>query len=318
MNRPKISVIIPVYNAASFLSRALDRVLRQSCPAHEVIVINDGSTDDTQKVLDDYKGRILTKTIPNSGCGGARNVGARMATGDVLAFVDADDLWFRKKLRVVSEYLERFPEIGFFGSNYLVHSDYHGGIVRHYDYLPNLKQINFDAPLKRLPFKLLLANNLVGTPSAVIVRKKLFEQLGGFDADCRFIEDLEFFLRAAKQTDFVLIHQSLFYKHGHEQSMTNDQIKTYEGHRRVLAKSIASHQEYIRENHLEKDAALGMSGIFFILGRLYFNAGKRRVAFAMYWEGLQTAWYPSNILSYLWNVSKKTVRILSGNLLKKA
>ena len=203
MSAPKISVIIPAYNAAPYLARTLELVFRQQTPAHEIIVVNDGSTDNTQQIIDRYRGKIVTKTIKNSGCSAGRNEGVRLSTGDVLAFLDADDLWFRKKLKVISEYLLKYPDSNFFCSNYLVHSSLHRRLVRHYDHLPNRGRLHFNEPLLH-PFTLMLTDNFVGTPSAVVVRKKFFESMGGFDANCRLAEDLDFFLRAASKTNFVL------------------------------------------------------------------------------------------------------------------
>lgn len=313
MSAPKISVIIPVYNSGSFFARTLHRVLKQQDPAHEIIVINDGSTDDTQKILDGFRGKIITKTIPNSGCSAARNEGARLSSGELLAFLDADDLWFRKKLKVVSEYAQKYPEIQLFTSDYLVRSDFHGRIVRHYDCLPNRGDFNFNKPLRELPLKLLMVNNFLGTPSAVVVRKAFFERMGGFDPECKIVEDLDFFLRAAEKTNFVVIRDALFYKHVHEQSMSYEKIKTYEGHKRVLLQNARSQRAYILKNRLKTDSALSLAGVNYILGNLYFNSGKRKKAYLLFWEALVAALYPHNFLQFLWAVSKKTVRLVTGD-----
>ncbi len=317
MSEPKISVVIPVYNSADFFARTLECVLRQTSPAHEIVVINDGSTDNTQELLDRYKGRIVTKTIKNSGCAAARNEGVRIATGDVIAFLDGDDLWFRKKLKVVMKYLKRYPDIDFFCSNYLVYSEYHGRIVRHYENLANADDFNFDEPLRRLPFKLLLESNFVGTPSTVVVRKRFFEKTGGFDPSCKIVEDLDYFFRAAARSNFVLIHDVLLYKHNHAENMSHNKIKLYEGHKRVFNRCITGEREFISNRHLKRDVDLGLANINYILGRLYFETGQRKHAYKLFWEAFKAAIYPSNFFQFIWETSKKTARVLTGNAISK-
>ena len=314
---PRISVIIPAYNAAAFLERTLVRVFRQQRPAHEVIIIDDGSTDETPRLLEKYMDKIIYKKIRNSGCSVARNEGVRLSSGDVLAFLDADDGWFSKKLKVFSEALTRFPQVGFFCSEYLVRSDVHRGIVRHYQHLANRRDFNFDQPLKNLPLKLLMVSNFVGTPSAAVIRRDLFDRLGGFDPECRIVEDLDLFLRAAMRTNFVVIGQPLFYKHNHEQSMSHDKIKTLEAHRRVLLGNVPDLRDYLSQHGLEGDLGLGLAGIDYALGAEYFDSGDKKTAFKRFREALGASRHPLNFLRYLWAVTKKIMRILSGDLLSK-
>ena len=89
----KISVIVPTYNRAALLPFTLDAILSQTRPADEVVVVDDGSEDDTDRVLRAYEGRIRALKISNSGDLAARNIGGRVATGELLAFCDSDDLW---------------------------------------------------------------------------------------------------------------------------------------------------------------------------------------------------------------------------------
>jgi glycosyltransferase involved in cell wall biosynthesis len=94
------SVVIPVYNGARFIPDALASVLGQTHAAHEVIVVNDGSTDNSLRVLKEYGNRIRIIDQPNAGCGPARNAGTRLATGDFVAFLDMDDYWRADKLEI--------------------------------------------------------------------------------------------------------------------------------------------------------------------------------------------------------------------------
>ncbi len=113
MNKPKFSVIIPVYNGAATLARALDSVLAQSYPAHEIIVVDDGSTDRTSIVASDYADQVHYVYQPNAGVSAARNFGAQVAAGDWLAYLDADDWFYPDRLRLHAEWIAEDPTLDF-------------------------------------------------------------------------------------------------------------------------------------------------------------------------------------------------------------
>jgi glycosyltransferase involved in cell wall biosynthesis len=115
----QISVIIPAYNAAAYIERALRSVLNQSRPAEEIIVVNDGSTDATSEILRRYEGKIRIIEQANAGVSAARNAGIRAATGDWIAFLDADDEWLPEKLRLQSELLAANPTLCWITGNFL-------------------------------------------------------------------------------------------------------------------------------------------------------------------------------------------------------
>ena len=117
---PRVSVIIPAYNAAAFIDEALRSVLDQDYPNLEVIVIDDGSTDETAERLAAYASQALCIHQPNSGgyVGAARNAGMARATGEYLAFLDADDIMLPGRIRRQVDFLSTHPEVG------LVFSDY--------------------------------------------------------------------------------------------------------------------------------------------------------------------------------------------------
>ena len=104
----KISVVIPAYNAAAWIRRAVNSVLSQTRPADEIIVVDDGSTDGTGDIVRMYDGRVRLLQQANAGAAAARNTGILAATGDWIAFLDADDEWLPQKLQRQTEYLN-FP-----------------------------------------------------------------------------------------------------------------------------------------------------------------------------------------------------------------
>ena len=105
-NRPKVSVVIPLYNQKQFVKEAIDSVLSQSYPDVEIIVVDDGSTDDPTTELEGYGDRIIVISQENRGLAGARNTGIRRSTGEYLQFLDADDFLHPDKIRLQLEFAE--------------------------------------------------------------------------------------------------------------------------------------------------------------------------------------------------------------------
>ncbi len=118
MSGPKFSVIIPAYSAAATLARALDSVLAQTWSAHEIIVVDDGSTDATAAVAAGYGDKIRYLRQDNAGVSAARNHGAQVASGDWLAFLDADDWYYPDRLKWHAEWIARDPALDFLTSDY--------------------------------------------------------------------------------------------------------------------------------------------------------------------------------------------------------
>lgn len=118
MSPPRFSVIIPAYNAAGFIAQAIDSVLAQTRPAHEIIVVDDGSADATARVVAAYGERVRYMRQENAGVSAARNAGARAATGDWLAFLDADDWYYPDRLKWHAEWIERDGGLDFLTGDY--------------------------------------------------------------------------------------------------------------------------------------------------------------------------------------------------------
>lgn len=118
MSKPRFSVIIPVYNAAATLARALDSVLAQTYAAHEIIVVDDGSTDASAAVVAGYGDKIRYLRQDNAGVSAARNRGAQVASGDWLAFLDADDWYYPDRLKWHAEWIARDPALDFLSGDY--------------------------------------------------------------------------------------------------------------------------------------------------------------------------------------------------------
>jgi glycosyltransferase involved in cell wall biosynthesis len=118
MTSSRVSVIIPAYRAAKTIRRAIDSVLTQTVPAAEVIVVDDGSPDDQAAVVAEYGERVTLIRKPNGGAASARNAGIERATGDFIAFLDADDYWEPTKLERQLDIFRRHPEVGLVAGRY--------------------------------------------------------------------------------------------------------------------------------------------------------------------------------------------------------
>ena len=122
--QPRISVVIPLYNKQNYIEQAVTSVLQSGCPAHEVIVVDDGSTDDgAQRVRTMDNSRVRLIRQPNGGVSAARNRGIREATGDYIAFLDADDCWAPEYLPAIADLITRFPECGMYATHFYYFRD---------------------------------------------------------------------------------------------------------------------------------------------------------------------------------------------------
>ena len=118
MNPPRFSIIIPAYNAEKFIARAIDSALQQTWPAHEIIVIDDGSSDATAEIVARYGDRVRYQRQDNAGVSAARNTGAQLASGDWLAFLDADDWYYPDRIKWHAEWIATNAKLDFLTGDY--------------------------------------------------------------------------------------------------------------------------------------------------------------------------------------------------------
>jgi glycosyltransferase involved in cell wall biosynthesis len=190
---PLVSVVIPAYNASSFIGRTLDSVRAQTVAGHETIVVDDGSSDDTAEVArayfsrHDMRGRVIQQN--NGGIAAARNTGIRAAAGTYVALLDHDDLWYPEKLAVVMAEFARHPEVDLICHDENMTRD--GQIVR--------------VSRRRLPrgnlYEALLFGGNILSPSATTFRRDMALALGGFDERAEYItvEDYDFWMRVGRE-----------------------------------------------------------------------------------------------------------------------
>jgi glycosyltransferase involved in cell wall biosynthesis len=208
--RPLVSVIIPCYNQARFLSDAIESVLKQTHARFEIIVVDDGSTDDTFKVATSYE-RVRTIRQKNQGLSGARNTGLEASEGAFLVFLDSDDRLLPDALEIGMSYLLDKTECGFaYGPVRLIAAD--GSFLKE----PPYTRIEKDH------YKELLRHNHIWTPGAVMYRRSVLDAVGAFDTSLRFMgcEDFDLSLRIARCFP-ILSHDKVileYRKHGSNMS----------------------------------------------------------------------------------------------------
>jgi len=213
---PTVSVIIPTYNCAPYVAAAVESALSQTYRPIEVIVVDDGSTDDTTAVLRGYAGRIAALSRPNAGAAAARNAGVRHAKGEFLAFLDADDLWMPRKLERQMPLFTEYPEVGLaftdgstFDASGEIKPSALKGMAPYFDRVrPWLQAGDRDGVVVRPAYPDLLFGNFV-LPAGVVVRRTCLEAVGGFDEGLAVCEDYDLWLRMAQRSPFALVNEVL-------------------------------------------------------------------------------------------------------------
>jgi glycosyltransferase involved in cell wall biosynthesis len=189
-----VSVIVPAYNAAASVAEAIDSALAQSYPDLEVIVVDDSSDDDTPAILRSYGPRITVHRQENRGVSAARNTGARLAHGEWIAFLDADDVWTPEKIDKQLA-IAQAP---------LVYTDrFNFGVLGDLPWLQSEATPMFDGDVFAA---LMLRGNFI-TTSSVLMRRELFLSLGGFGDQPRVCEDWDLWLRVAAEHPVALLRE---------------------------------------------------------------------------------------------------------------
>jgi glycosyltransferase involved in cell wall biosynthesis len=224
-----VSVLIPAYNASAYIRQAVTSALNQRDVDVEVLVIDDGSTDDTPKILEEFGDSIRVLRQKNAGHVKARNNGSRLARGEWLAFLDADDEWLPDKL---AKQLARADE-----KTSVVYTDRvnFGDIGRVAERQSNGQRLWEGDIFERL----LLVGNFI-TVSSVIIRKSVFERLGGFEEELLVCEDWDLWLRYTAQGGLIgLCPEGLTRYRWHAGAMTNNLERMLHGRLKVVQRALA-------------------------------------------------------------------------------
>ena len=261
--QPRVSVIIPSYNHERFLGQAIDSALSQTLRPHEVIVVDDGSTDGTAAVLSRYGDRIQAIRQANSGVSAARNAGVARSTGDLLAFLDADDEWRPQKLELQVQAWQADPGLG------LVHcgvEDIDGDGQPLREHAQGLSGTDVAAAM--LLFR---GPTILGGGSGVLIPRAVFDTAGGFDLRLSTSADWDLYYRIASQYPIAFVPAPLLrYRlhgsnmHGNVRAMEHDMLLAYQ---KAFADPAAPNQKLRRRAY---------GNLHSVLAGSYFVAGQKR------------------------------------------
>ncbi|MCE2594218.1 glycosyltransferase [Motilimonas cestriensis] len=204
--QPKFSVIVPFYNAAETLTKAIYSILQQSWPAYEIILVDDGSTDNSAKIATAFKShQVHYYYQENQGVSAARNFGVARASGDWLCFLDADDWYYPDRLTLHGEWIQQQPELDLLTGDFDYWVDGDNAIKRSLaqtpagQYLlkkfPNHTQLIFDDHALSL-----FVGKHFGDTHTLSVRKTLFQQSGGYPTEFKVCEDVSLLIRLCQQS----------------------------------------------------------------------------------------------------------------------
>jgi glycosyltransferase involved in cell wall biosynthesis len=256
----KVSVIIPTYNRASLLERAIQSVLQQKGFAGELLIVDDGSTDETAEVVNDISSPDniqirYHRRISNCGPASARNFGVSVAKHPLIAFLDSDDHWFPDKMKRQLEVLQKNPEfrICHTGEKWL-----RRGV--------HLNQKNIHKPRHGDIFAHCLKLCAVGM-STVVIYKSLFIECGGFDTSLPCCEDYDLWIRLSCYHKFLLLPDPLIVKEGgrvdqlsHMYRVGMDQYRIYALEKLIQNESLQREQLQLAINELTEKCRVYGSG----------------------------------------------------------
>ncbi|MEZ6057534.1 MAG: glycosyltransferase family A protein [Planctomycetaceae bacterium] len=289
MSQPLVSVVIPSFNHARFVTEAVDSVLAQTNCRLEIIVVDDGSTDNTRDVLAPYSSQIRYIYQENRGLPGARNTGIRAATGEWVAVLDSDDTWHPQKTERQLAAVAQHPEVDVVGSP--------GGDDPFPESLP------LDPPTAFVSVR----DFLLITPmsaSSTMIRRRCFDAVGLFDETLRSAEDRDMWLRLAAKFKVLQVKSPCWFYRVHEGQMSRNPQRMYDNFRTVLDKFFREHPKHrslspMAYAFLYQDAAI-----------CYAEANQRFTAIQMI---LRSMWsYPGELGKGRFGRSKLLTRFLLG------
>lgn len=252
LNKVLCSVVIPCYNAEKTIIDTLESVLQQDYLGFDVIVIDDGSTDNTALKVWEFKERLNDAGIKlqlisqkNAGVSVARNRGVQESTSPYIAFLDADDRWVEDKLTHHLQHLEANPKIAISFAR-----------CRVVDKEGNATQQVSSLPMNRQELSSVFSENPTTTTSNLVVRRSVFNQLGGFNEAMSFAEDQEFIVRVISQTEFHVtgIDKVLVDYLTNENGLSSELSNMYQGWLKMVAAVRAYEPEFVKQNFKQAEA----------------------------------------------------------------
>jgi glycosyltransferase involved in cell wall biosynthesis len=226
-----ISVIIPAYNCEQYIVEAVDSVLNQTVKDTEIIIVDDGSTDNTRDITARYGAKIRYVRRENKGVSAARNTGIGLARGRLIAFLDADDIWLPGKLERQLRAFEENPSAGLVTCGLTV-IDEKGTAVREIKEEPAADKQNI--------LEKMVIRGIVGTsPSCVMVKRECFDKSGIFDETLCGAEDRDLWMRIARHYQVIILPECLIKYRVHDNNAHKDVARMKASHQQFLEKNLA-------------------------------------------------------------------------------
>ena len=224
---PLVSIIIPAFNAQLFIAETLKSILDQTYQNFEVIVVDDGSTDNTAKEVMHYDSKVSYYYQINSGAGAVpRNTGIKKCRGELLCFIDADDLMVEDRLETQVDFFKRNPEVSLIFSDYRNFSERGAYTESHFQtcpclsrYLKGKNEIIIEHACTHL------ARENFGICSSFMIRRGLLDVEEGFDPALKASEDFHFYYRMARHTKVGVINKIGVMRRLHEHNLSNQTVR---------------------------------------------------------------------------------------------
>lgn len=278
-----VSVVIPAYNVGRHIAEAIDSVLAQDYPQVEILVVDDGSKDDTAALVAAGYPQVTLIRKANGGAATARNAGIRAARGEFVAFLDADDIWLPGKLTAQLDDLRAHPEVAMNCTGFSQWVSDAGGVFPDpLAVVPGQADIPADAIDRELSgwiYHKLLLRNFVWT-TTVVMRRSLIDKIGLYDESFRLGQDYEYFLRASRETEIHRLSRAYALYRQHPGSATargldyNYAARIIEGARRNWGLA-SPNGECISEREFRER----LHKIHFMCGYLFLQRGNAATAF---------------------------------------
>ena len=298
---PLVSIIIPCYNQAQFLGEAIESGRAQTYPHHEIIVVDDGSTDATSEVAASYPA-VRCVRQRNAGLSAARNAGVRASRGQFLVFLDADDRLLAEALQSGLNCFEGHPDCAFV-SGHFRYIDADGSVRLQFPQ----QQLEFD------PYQTLLHRNYISMHATVMYRRRIVEAVGGFTTSLQSCEDYDMYLRIVRMHDVRRHDRVVAEYRSHAGSMSMDPARMLRGVMATLAAQwryidgdpvrVRAYRTGIRNNR--GSVRLPLLGYL----RRSLEAGRWLQAGSLLWR---LARYVLVWVSAVWLDARLTLRLLFG------
>jgi len=293
----KVSVIIPAYNYATYICEAVDSVLKQSYANIEVIVVDDGSTDDTASKLMAYDGRIRYIYQDNQGASAARNRGLQEATGKYISFLDADDRYRADNIAKKVGFLKSNPEYTWCYSDWAWVNEVGATVMLGHEPKVSLAHIKGEGNV--LPFA--LQGYRLGT-NVFMFRSSLVQRLGGFDESLQVLEDYDYYLRAAALAPLGYVEEVLCEIYQHEGSLGAgcDATKAYLNRLRLHRKIKRLFVDELKQSDVQQAWKLQQADLYRNLAVVMYGKGYTNRASVLLSASLQChCWQVGALLIWL-------------------